>query len=209
MLQFPAYLTIQTTHLIASKLVFKMNYARVHSWLEDGDDGPQQSGYLAEKLIEAMRYFTAPEIKSDHARAFAFEAVVKEWLTLKDWEEITKSKRLKMLERVVFPRIGDMPIKTITSAHILEILKGTAQDNDPSVTAEAKRTISGVFELAISTLSASSDPARKALPANKIQHRRPLSADEIGQLLRDVQFHGGRHESEVDDALEMAEQTEV
>lgn len=137
-------------------------------------------------------------VKRDHERAITFEAVAKEWLSLKDWEDITKSKRLKMLERTVFPRIGDLPIKAITSIHILDVLKGAAQDNGPSVAAEAKRTMSGVFELAISTLRASSDPVhpvRKALPANKTQHKRPLSTGEIGQLLRDVESHGGRHET--------------
>ena len=72
-----------------------------------------------------------------------------------------------MPERTIFPRIGEMPIKAITPAHILEVLKGVAQDNDPSVAAEAKRTMSGVFELAIATLRASNDPVhpvRKALP---------------------------------------------
>ncbi|MBX8630863.1 integrase, partial [Enterobacter hormaechei] len=127
-----------------------------------------------------------------------FEAVAKEWLSLKDWEEITKSRRLNMLERVVFPKIGELPIKAITPMHILEVLRAAAQDNGPTVAAEAKRSMSGVFELAISTLRASTDPVhpvRKALPANKTQHKRPLSTEEIGQLLRDVESHGGRHET--------------
>lgn len=67
-----------------------------------------------------------------------------------------------------------------------------------TVAAEAKRTMSGVFELAVSTLRAESDPVypvRKALPANKTQHKRPLDSAEIGQLLRDVEGHGGRHET--------------
>lgn len=137
-------------------------------------------------------------VKRDYEKTITFEAVAKEWLALKDWEEITKSRRLKMLERIVFPRIGDLPIKAITPAHILEVLKGAAQDNGLSVAAEAKRTMSGVFELAISTLRASNDPVhpvRKAVPANKTQHKRPLSTDEIGQLLRDAESHGGRHET--------------
>jgi len=137
-------------------------------------------------------------VKRDYEKAITFEAVAKEWLTLKDWEDITKSRRLRMLERVVFPSIGNLPIKAITPAHILEVLKGAAQDNGPSVAAEAKRTMSGVFELAISTLRATSDPVhpvRKALPANKTQHKRPLSTDEIGQLLQNIESHGGRHET--------------
>lgn len=137
-------------------------------------------------------------IKRSQENATTFEAVAKEWLTLKDWEEITKTKRLKMLERVVFPKIGSLPIKSITPAHVLDVLKASAERNGLTVAAEAKRTMSGIFELAVSTLRADSDPVypvRKALPANKTQHKRPLTTDEIGQLLRDLEKHGGRYET--------------
>lgn len=137
-------------------------------------------------------------IKRGQENATTFEAVAKEWLALKDWEEITKTKRLRMLERVVFPKIGSLPIKSITPAHVLDVLQASAEKNGLTVAAEAKRTMSGIFELAVSTLRAGSDPVypvRKALPANKTQHKRPLTTDEIGQLLGDLEKHGGRHET--------------
>jgi integrase len=137
-------------------------------------------------------------IKRGQENATTFEAVAKEWLALKDWEDITKSKRLNMLERVVFPKVGALPIKSITPAHVLDVLKTSAEKNGLTVSAEAKRSMSGIFELAVSTLRADSDPVylvRKAIPTNKTQHKRPLNIDEIGQLLRDVESHGGRHET--------------
>lgn len=166
--------------------------------LSEARDERVKARSLVVQGINPAHHRQQERVKRDHERTITFEAVAKEWLSLKDWEEITKSKRLKMLERVVFTRIGDLPIKTITPAHILEVLRGAAQDNGPSVAAEAKRSMSGVFDLAIATLRASSDPVhpvRKALPANKTQHKRPLSTEEIGQLLRDVESHGGRHET--------------
>lgn len=137
-------------------------------------------------------------IKRDQENATTFEAVAKEWLALKDWEDITKAKRLNMLERVVLPKIGALPIKSITPAHVLDVLKTSAEKNGLTVSAEAKRSMSGIFELAVSTLRADRDPVypvRKAIPTNKTQHKRPLNIDEIGQLLRDVESHGGRHET--------------
>ncbi|WP_444633236.1 tyrosine-type recombinase/integrase [Cupriavidus oxalaticus] len=128
-------------------------------------------------------------IQRAQAAAVTFEAVAQEWLGLKDWEQTTKDRRLDMLTRVVFPKIGRLPVDSIKPAHILDILKTAAEKNGPTVAAEAKRTMSGVFELAVSTLRAEADPVypvRKALPANKTQHKRPLSIDEIGQLLRDL-----------------------
>jgi hypothetical protein len=64
----------------------------------------------------------------------------------------TKARRLDMLARVVFPKFGALPVKSITSAHILDVLNNAAKRNGLTVAAEAKRTMSGVFELAVSTL---------------------------------------------------------
>jgi integrase len=137
-------------------------------------------------------------IKREQESATTFEAVAKEWLALKDWADTTKARRIDMLTRVVFPRIGTLPVKSITPAHILDVLNAAAKKNGLTVAAEAKRTMSGVFELAVSTLRADTDPVhpvRKALPTNKTQHKRPLDQDEIGKLLYDVDGHGGRHET--------------
>lgn len=138
------------------------------------------------------------KIKQEQENATTFEAVAREWLGLKDWEEVTRARRLDMLERVVFPKIGALPIKQVIPAHVLDVLSTAAKKNGLTVAAEAKRTMSGIFELAVSTLRADADPVypvRKAIPANKTQHKRPLEAAEIGQLLRDVEGHGGRHET--------------
>ena len=128
-------------------------------------------------------------IKRGQDAATTFEAVAREWLALRDWEEVTKARRLDMLVRVVFPKIGALPVKQVVPAHILDVLKTAAKDNGPTVANEAKRTMSAVFGHAVSTLRALDDPVqpvRKALPANKTQHKRPLSKEEIGQLLRDL-----------------------
>ena len=115
-----------------------------------------------------------------------FELIAKEWLQMKDWAGITKTRRLDMLERVVFPAIGKLPVREITPHHILKILQETAKRGAPTVAAEARRTISSVFELAVATLRADSDPVwpvRKALPANKTQHKQALNPQQIGKLL--------------------------
>ncbi|EGH03598.1 phage integrase family protein [Pseudomonas amygdali pv. aesculi str. 0893_23] len=121
-----------------------------------------------------------------------FDVIAKEWLQTKDWEDITKKRRLDMLERVVFPNIGKLPVREVTSAQILSILQSTFKRGAPSVAAEARRTMSGVFEYAVATLRADSDPVwpvRKALPTNKTQHKTALTTDQIGKLLRDFDNH--------------------
>jgi len=153
---------------------------------------------LVKQGINPSHHRQLDRIKRGQEGATTFEAVAREWLALKDWEAVTKARRLDMLERVVFAKIGALPVKQITPAHILDVLTTAAKKNGLTVAAEAKRTMSGVFELAVATLRVDSDPVypvRRALPANKTQHKRPLAAEEIGQLLRDVAEHGGRHET--------------
>lgn len=137
-------------------------------------------------------------IKREQESATTFEAVAREWVALKDWEEVTKKRRLDMLTRVVFPKIGALSVRQVIPAQILDVLNTALKNNGLSVAAEAKRTMSGVFELAVCTLRADADPVypvRKALPANKTQHKRPLGVDEVGQLLRDFDGHGGKFET--------------
>ncbi len=67
---------------------------------------------------------------------------------MKDWEEVTRARRLNMLSRVAFP------IKSITPIHVLDVLKTAYSKNGPSVAADAKRTMFGIFEFAVPTLRA-------------------------------------------------------
>jgi len=144
---------------------------------------------LVKQGINPAHHRQLERIKREQDSATTFEAVAREWLGLRDWEEITKARRLDMLTRVVFPKIGALPVKQVSPAHVLDVLTTAAKKNGPSVAAEARRTMSGVFELAVSTLRVKADPVypvRKALPANKTQHKRPLSGEEVGQFMRDL-----------------------
>ncbi len=140
----------------------------------------------------------AHRIRREQENATTFEAVARQWLSLKDWEQMTKDKRLAMLKRVVFPTIGNLPVRKINPGHILDVLQTAVKKNGLTVANEAKRTMSGVFEHAVSTLRADADPVypvRKALPANKTQHKRALTADEIGLLLRDLAGYQGNFQT--------------
>ncbi|AUC40716.1 Putative prophage CPS-53 integrase [Dickeya solani] len=140
---------------------------------------------VSKSLRESTRH-RLEKIRKVNDASNTFELIAKEWLQMKDWAEITKTRRLDMLERVVFPAIGKLPIREITPHHTLKILQETAKRGAPTVAAEARRTISSVFELAVATLRADSDPVwpvRKALPANKTQHKQALNPQQVGKLL--------------------------
>ena len=153
---------------------------------------------LVKQGINPAHQRQADKAKQGCEAANTFKAVAEEWLAAKDWEQVTKDRRLDMLKRVVFPKIGELPVKQVSSAQVLDVLKTAAGKNGPSVAVEAKRTMSGVFELAIATLRAETDPVypvRKALPVNKTQHKRPLTTEEVGALLRAVDGYPGQFET--------------
>ncbi|MDP1634767.1 MAG: Arm DNA-binding domain-containing protein, partial [Gallionellaceae bacterium] len=129
------------------------------------------------------------KIKRVQEDANTFEAVALKWLALKDWEEVTKNRRLDMLKRVVFPSIGALPVKQVKSKMLLAVLKAAADKNGVSVMSEAKRTIYGIFSLALEDEMVEGNPVLEwelSLPKNKTQHKRALADEEVGQLLRDL-----------------------
>ena len=159
--------------------------------LAEARDERAKARGLVKQGINPVQARQQDRIKRTQADACTFEAVALEWLALKDWEEITKAKRLDMLRRVVFPKVGALPVAKIAPPEVLDVLTTAARDNGPAVAAEARRSMSGVFELAVATLRAASDPVypvRKALPTNKTQHKRALSAEEIGSTSSDLTF---------------------
>ena len=155
---------------------------------------------LVKQGVNPAHHRQQEKMKRQLEAADTLEVVTSEWLALRQWEHVTKERRLAMLKRVVFPTIGKLPIREITSPSILRILKKAAENNGPSVAAEAKRTLYGIFEFASETFRVNANPVhkwREALPKNKTQHKRPLTTEEIGQIMRDLEKHGGRHETVV------------
>jgi integrase len=167
--------------------------------LKEAREETEAARKLVKQGVHPAQQKRLDRIQSGQEHSNTFEAIAKEWLALKDWEDITKKRRLDMLTRVVFPHIGKLPVRQIFPAHILNILQRSASDNGISVANEAKRTMSGIFEFAASTLRVDSDPVypvRKSLPPNKTQHTRPLSSVEIGKLLLDIDGHGGNYQTQ-------------
>lgn len=166
--------------------------------LADARKKREQARDLVKQGINPAHHRQMKKIKRKQETATTFEDVALEWLALKDWAKVTKDKRLEMLKRVVFPTIGALPVKQVTSSMILNILKKAADNNGVSVMAEAKRTMYGIFELLSENSDDYANPVRQwkeALPKNKTQHKRALGDIEIGQLLRDLEGYQGNFQT--------------
>ena len=71
--------------------------------LAEARDERNKARALVKQGINPAHQRQLHRIKREQEDATTFEAVAREWLVLKDWEAVTKARRLGMLERVVFP----------------------------------------------------------------------------------------------------------
>jgi len=126
-----------------------------------------------------------------------FEAIAKEWLTIRKLELAPSTTRLTemRLKNDINPHIGDLPVNTIRASDILSMLQNIC-DRGAEETAHRCRSIVGqVLRYAIVTNRAESDPT----PALRGAIRRPegtpmatmLDPKEIGKMMRGIDNYKG------------------
>ena len=161
--------------------------------LSEAREKAQAARKLVKDGINPVQQKQLDKVRQELDRSNTLELIAAEWLATKDWEDVTKKRRLDMLRRVVFPMLGKLPVRDITAHQVLAILQAT-HARAPSVAAEAKRTLSAIFQFAVATLRADIDPVwpvRNALPKNKTQHKTALTKEHVGKLLREIGEHKG------------------
>lgn len=134
-------------------------------------------------------------VRRQHEGANTFEAVSREWLEQNkpQWTPRTYEQRKRLLEAEAFPEIGNLPIRQVTPAHVLAILKRVAR-TAPSMAILARQAISSTFQLAASTLRADSDPVaavRKSIKAPPTEHKTPMEAKEIPGFFKALSAYTG------------------
>ena len=90
--------------------------------LAEARDERMRARDLVKQGINPAHERQRARLRRDQDGATTFESVTREWLAMKDWEEITKARRLNMLQRVVFGKIGTLPFKQVSPLHILDVL---------------------------------------------------------------------------------------
>ncbi len=132
--------------------------------------------------------------------ATTFEAVAKEWMQsrAKKWSPSYADKVDTVLTTNLFPRIGRMPIETITAPVLLGALRPIEARGALEVAARARRWAGEVFRYAIATGRGQNDPAaalKGALKTAQTQHYPALRRDELGDFVRKLVDYPGRPET--------------
>ena len=130
------------------------------------------------------------------SNANTFKVVAMEWIdeNRSRWSTYYASQIESYFDRDVYPKIGRRPIRSVTSADVLGIVKAMSDRDAKTAAINVRQWISAVFVRAIAHLKADNDPAtalRRAVVRNPIEHARALSAEELEQFFLKVHAYGG------------------
>ena len=117
-----------------------------------------------------------------------FEAVAREWFNqrLLDKSASHKVRTMRILEKDLFPSIGNRPISKITAPELLAVLR-KIEERTIDIAHRAKQVASAVFRYAVATGRAKDDPSRDLTGAlktrTKAHHAAITDPEELGRLL--------------------------
>jgi integrase len=123
--------------------------------------------------------------------ANTFEDVARKWLDKRraGWSPIHFRQSERALERDVFPAIGKLPVRDITSPMVARVVERVANRGAVETAGKVLWNVSRIFALAKSEGLCSENPAagvREVLPDTRPHSQRPalLNFESLGELLR-------------------------
>ncbi|WP_028454604.1 tyrosine-type recombinase/integrase [Chitinilyticum litopenaei] len=145
--------------------------------LAQGDD--PSAARKAEKLARQM------------AARDSFEVVAREWHRVEaaQWAPGHARAVLRTLEIHLFPAIGARPVRAVTSAELLTLLRRIEQTGKRDTAKRLRERCSAIFALAIASGLAESDPAAplvRALQAPVSKPRAALSREQLPAFLQQL-----------------------
>lgn len=128
--------------------------------------------------------------------AVTFELVAREWMAHNngEWSATYLKQYGNFMERDVFPRIGAFPIRIVTAAHVLDIIRDVEKRGAGTVAVLIRQWCGQVFRFAVATLRADSDPTtalKGALKRKQVRHNPPLAKADIPDFMRLLHQYGG------------------
>lgn len=161
----------------------------------------------ARKARDDARDLVKQGIHPSHARqsmltdqliknANTFEAVAREWIgkMKADWTEYHHKQVTNCFEQNAFPKLGRLPIRNVTAAHLLDILQTMEKRGAVTYSLLLRQWCSAVFRYAVVTLRADADPAaalKGAIRRPKVNHSKPMPVETIGDFKARLATYGG------------------
>jgi integrase len=164
--------------------------------LADARNAREEARELVKQGIHPAHHRKAQDLITVRENANTFEAVTREWIAQKKpgWTAYYLRQVERFMESDVFPHIGALPVRSVTAAHLLEIIKRVEGRGAETVALLVRQWCSAVFRYAVATLRADADPAaalRGAITRPKVEHRKPLTRAQITAFLKALDGFSG------------------
>lgn len=167
-----------------------------HVSLEDARRERDKARVLVKQGIHPAHHRQTERLAIHAENANTFEGVAKEWIAKKKqgWTPYYLNQVERVLSTDVFPYIGSLPIRHVTAAHLLEIVRRVEGRGAETVAMLIRQWASAIFRYAVATLRADSDPAgalKGAIHRPKVVHRKPLSRSQIAGFVTALDAYAG------------------
>uniref|UniRef100_A4XZH7 Phage integrase family protein n=1 Tax=Ectopseudomonas mendocina (strain ymp) TaxID=399739 RepID=A4XZH7_ECTM1 len=125
-----------------------------------------------------------------------FKVVAEEWIEdrLGQRSQTYRDQCRRAFVNDVYPAIGRMPMREITAAQVLAILRKMDGRGATTLALQVRQWISAVFRFGVATLRADADPAaalKGAIQRKAINHSQPMSREQLGEYLAAVDRYKG------------------
>lgn len=167
-----------------------------HVSLDDARGERDKARALVKQGVHPSHNRQTARLVSHAENANTFEAVARDWIEQKRarWTPRYLRQVETVLAADVFPSIGGLPIRNVTAAHLLAILRALEGRGAVTVAVLVRQWASGIFRFGAATLRAETDPAaalRGAIDRPKRQHHKPLTRDQIAEFAKVLESFGG------------------
>lgn len=167
-----------------------------HTSLDDARSERDKARVLVKQGIHPSHDRQAARLATHAENATTLEAVAREWIARKKpgWTPYYLRQVERSLEADVFPFVGKLPIRNVTAAHLLEIIRRIEGRGAETVALLVRQWASAIFRYAAATLRADTDPAaalKGAIHRPKVEHRKPLSRDQIADFVNALEGYAG------------------
>jgi integrase len=159
-----------------------------------------QANVLIKQGINPTQAKKLKKFEVQYENSQTFKAVAEEWFEdkSKPWSDGYRHSVRRILDNDLFPHIGDLPIKGITTPIAHQVIKRVEARGAATRTILARQILGTVFKLAILTARANyniADPLKGQIARCRVQHRRHLERGDIGDFLRKLEDFTGHRET--------------
>lgn len=151
---------------------------------------------LVKQAIHPAHHRQSARMEQSTRNANTFEAVAREWIAKKKpgWTPYYLRQVERFLEADVFSFVGHLPIRNITAAHLLEIVRRVEGRGAETVALLLRQWASAIFRYAVATLRADIDPAaalKGAIHRPKVVHRKPMTRSQVTDFVTALDGYAG------------------